>query len=107
MDAINVCDALGDTQQSLGHCAEVLRCSEAVLPPNYLETSNYYYYKGMLYAELVAKLDKNAGADAEKEKEDARSAAREAFRQCLEMRSVWFGSDHACVLKVREKMDAL
>lgn len=124
-------DALGYTRTSLDHCAEVLRCAEVVLPPNHLETSNYYYYLGMLYAELLAKHQGEQSAstkpeskeeeqrkkqledqrpEREQEKadvvEDARKA-REAFGRCLQMRSVWFGSDHPCALKARDKMEAI
>lgn len=106
VDSINVCDALDDTQASIDHCAEVVRCADAVLPPNSLETSNYYYYLGMLCTELLAKKHQNEHS-TKIQPEEIKRRAREAFRQCLAMRSVWFGVDHPCTIKAREKMESI
>jgi hypothetical protein len=100
-----------------------------VLPPNHLETSNYYYYQGMLYSELLAKhqtkLERREGAGKgqeragsesdgngkEKEKEEDTAEderkAKEAFTRCYAMRSVWFGADHQCAVKALDKLKAL
>jgi hypothetical protein len=104
-----VSDALGYTHMSIDHCEAVLRCAEAVLPMNHLETSNYYYYQGMLYSEQLAKRQ-GAGGDAVAPAGDAADdtrRAKEAFGKCHTMRSVWFGADHQCAIKPLEKMNAL
>lgn len=109
VDSINVSDALGYTHMSIDHCEAVLRCAEAVLPMNHLETSNYYYYQGMLYSEQLAKRQ-GAGGDAVAPAGDAADdtrRAKEAFGKCHTMRSVWFGADHQCAIKPLEKMNAL
>jgi hypothetical protein len=108
VDSINVCDALGYTHESLEHCAAVLRCADAVLPANHLETSNYHYYQGMLYSEQLAKRQGGGtGGDAPGDAAEDARRAKEAFGKCYAMRSVWFGADHQCSVKALDKMNAL
>lgn len=130
VDSMNVCDALGETQASIAHCQQVLKAACALLPPCYLETSNYYYYLGMLYEEAMKSKQQvsassggqsgtrkegkgrggsGGGGGDERQKEidndnEERTLALEAFTTCFEMRKVLFGEGHPYTAKVKDKM---
>jgi len=104
IDSINVSDALGTTQTSIQHCKQVLNCANAVLPPDCLETSNYYYYLGKLYAELAENQQKKTEDKEEQTNDAGANAARtEAFNRCYAMRSLWFGPQHPNAIKALQK----
>jgi len=99
VDLINICDAMDDAIGSLAHCRAVCESASLVLPPNYLETSNYWYYLGMICLELIQK-NPNRKADCNEWHRQRVSA----FTRCWEMRKIWFGADHPYALKAHAKI---